>query len=250
MPELKLVNPEKFLNSILEVSDNIRFVMIYDLNGNSIVKRAVDGVTDLLTEEENKIALKHTIDSWNFRNSVSEKIGNPRYSLQVYDNLIRAIFPFGNEMLLIVTLDNSGSSSEIIQRIRKILSGNPQASVFNNDLIVSLKHSFDFWSSVDEDSMINCVLVWKKILKDHPELMKNLPLIANDERMNSKIQVEKFLESWGRGIQEKDFEAAKVVMQEWKEVWENVTNDDVQLYIKILDTLEKSWENTQSKNIE
>jgi hypothetical protein len=124
MSALKLVNQEKFLNSILNVSGSIRYVMIYDLKGNTILKRKMDQVTDLLTEKENKVALQHTIDSWNFRNSISEKIGNANYTLQVFDNLIRALFPFGNEMLLIVTLDNEGSPNDIVDRIQRILSGN------------------------------------------------------------------------------------------------------------------------------
>jgi len=124
MNQVKLVNQEKFLNSIMNVSGNIRYVMIYDLKGNIIHKRKMDGVTNLLTEKENKIALKHTIDSWNFRNSVSEKIGNSHYTLQVYDDLMRAIFPFGDNMLLVVTLDNAGGPNEIIERIQRILSGN------------------------------------------------------------------------------------------------------------------------------
>ncbi len=124
MNELKLVDQEKFLNSIMHVSGNIRYVMIYDLKGDVIYKRKMDGVEDYLTDTENKIALRHTIESWNFRNSVSQKIGNANYTLQVYDNLMRAVFPFGSKMLLIVTLDNSGAPNEIIQRIQKILSGN------------------------------------------------------------------------------------------------------------------------------
>ena len=250
MQKIKLVDQEKFLNSIMGISENVRYVMIYDLNGNNIVQKQKDGVIDLLTVDENKTALKHTIDSWNFRNSVSEKIGNARYTLQVYDNLIRVIFPFGNEMLLVVTLDNAESSEDIVKRIHGILAGNPQASVFNNDLIVSLRSSFDYWSNVDEDSRINCFLVWKKIVNENPDLKKSQKIIANDSKMNSEIQIEKFLESWSHAIQETDFESAKIAMQEWKEVWENVTNENVQLYIKILETLEKSWENTQSKNIE
>ena len=121
MNQLTLANQEKFLNNIMNVSGNIRSVLIYDLNGNVILKRKMDGVSDLLTEKENKIALKHTIESWNFRNSISEKIGNARYTLQVYDNLLRALFPFGKDMLLVVTLDNAGSPSNIIEHIQKVL---------------------------------------------------------------------------------------------------------------------------------
>lgn len=130
MNELKLLNQEKFLNSIMNVSGNLRYVMIYDLKGNRVYKRKMDGVLDFLTEEENKIALIHTIESWNFRNTISEKIGKAEYTLQVYENLLRVIFPFGKEMLLIVTLDNVGAPNNIIERIQSILSGehyNPRA---------------------------------------------------------------------------------------------------------------------------
>jgi hypothetical protein len=109
----------------MNVSGHIRYVMIYDLQGNVILKRKMDGISELLTEKENKIALKHTIDSWTFRNSLSEKIGNARYTLQVYDNLMRALFPFGKDMLLVVTLDNAGNPGNVIERIQKILSWNP-----------------------------------------------------------------------------------------------------------------------------
>ena len=124
MNQVKLVNQEKFLNSIMNVSGNIRHVMIYDLKGNSILKRIMDGVSDHLTEEENKIAIKHTVESWNFRNTLAEKIGNAKYTLQVYENLLRVIFPFGKEMILVVTLDNTGKPNDIIDRIQIIVSGN------------------------------------------------------------------------------------------------------------------------------
>jgi hypothetical protein len=107
----------------MNVSGNVRYVMIYDLKGNSMYQRKMDGVVDLLTEEQNKTALKHTIESWNFRNSISEKIGKAKYTLQVYENLMRVLFPFGNDMLLVVTLDNAGSPNNIIDRIQTILSG-------------------------------------------------------------------------------------------------------------------------------
>lgn len=122
MSQVKLLNNEKFLNSIMHVSGNVRYVMIYDLKGNRMYKRKMDGVTDHLTEEQNKIALKHTIDSWNFRNSLSEKIGKPVYTLQVYGNMMRVLVPFGKDMLLIVTLDNTGAPYNIIERILSILS--------------------------------------------------------------------------------------------------------------------------------
>lgn len=125
MNQVKLVDQEKFLNSIMNISANLRYVMVYDLKGNTLFKRKMDGVSNHLTEKENKIALRHTIESWNFRNTISEKIGKANYTLQVYDNLTRVIFPFGEEMLLIVTLDRKDNPNEIIERLQTILTGSP-----------------------------------------------------------------------------------------------------------------------------
>jgi hypothetical protein len=64
------------------------------------------------------------MSSWQEHTFESEKIGNANYTLQVYDNLMRALFPFGDKMLLVVTLDNTGGPNDIIQRINTILSDN------------------------------------------------------------------------------------------------------------------------------
>jgi len=125
MNRLKLVNQDKFLTSIMSMSEHIRYVSIYDLKGNAVYKQKMDGVVDLLTEEENKIAIKHTIDSWNFRKSVAEKIGNAEFTIQVFKKLIRVIFPFEDKLLLIVTLDNEERPNYVIERIQTILFGGP-----------------------------------------------------------------------------------------------------------------------------
>jgi hypothetical protein len=124
MAQLKLLNQEKFLDSIMKVSKHLRYVKIYDLKGNNLYNRKMEGVVDLLTAEQNKIAINHTIESWNFRNTLAEKIGKPRYTMQVFENLRRVLFPFGKNMILIVTFDNASGQQNVIERIQKILSGN------------------------------------------------------------------------------------------------------------------------------
>ncbi|MDH5432009.1 MAG: hypothetical protein OEW78_09050 [Nitrosopumilus sp.] len=250
MSELNLANQEKFLNSILNVSGNIRYVMIYDLKGNNIIKRKMDGVTDLLTDEENKIALKHTVDSWNFRNSLSEKIGDAKYTLQVYENLLRVLFPFGKDMILVISLDNAGNPHDIIARIQTILSGHSQIDDSDHGFEDSLKQSFKYWSGIDEDSPINCYLVWKKILKGNSELLKNQTMVINNKKQNAEEPIMTFLEHWSQAIEESNYEMAKSAMQKWEKVWNTTINDNALLYAKILKILQKSWEDIQSKNIE
>ncbi len=120
----------------------------------------------------------------------------------------------------------------------------------NNDLIDALKKSFEYWSGVDEESLINCLLVWKKILKDNSDLLKNQTILINNSKQNAEIQIQAFLESWSHAIEEPNFEAAKKTIQNWIGSLENTTVENIKVYTKVLEILEKSWENTQSKNIE
>jgi hydrogenase maturation factor len=120
----------------------------------------------------------------------------------------------------------------------------------NNNLIDSLQQSFEYWSMIDEDSRINCLLVWKKILKDNSQILKNQTVLINNIKQDTENQVQQFLESWSHAIEESDFEAAKKSMQKWQDLFENLTNENVKIYAKVLETLETSWENIQSKNID
>jgi hypothetical protein len=120
----------------------------------------------------------------------------------------------------------------------------------NNNLIDSLKQSFEYWSMIDEDSRINCLLIWKKILKDNSQILKNQTVLINNIKHDAENQVQQFLESWAKAIEAPDFEAAKKSIQRWQDHFENLTNENVKFYTKVLETLETSWESIQSKNID
>jgi hypothetical protein len=123
MSQQKLLNQERFLNNVMDVDEHVRYAIICDLDGKILQKRKREGVIDFLSEEQNKIALNHTIESWNFRNTLLDKIGKAKYTLQVYEKLRRIIFPYGKEMLLVVTFDNYGGQNDIIERIQSLLAG-------------------------------------------------------------------------------------------------------------------------------
>lgn len=52
MEQLNVVDQEKFLNSIMNISGNIRYVMVYDLQGNIIHKRIMDGFLIILLRKK------------------------------------------------------------------------------------------------------------------------------------------------------------------------------------------------------
>ena len=119
-----------------------------------------------------------------------------------------------------------------------------------NELSDVLKKSFDYWSGIDEDSRIECLLVWKKILNDNSEFLKNQTILINESNLDAKNQIEEFLESWSQAIEAPDLEKAKTMIREWTEFLENTTEENQKIFTKVLELLETSWENMQSKNIE
>ena len=118
-----------------------------------------------------------------------------------------------------------------------------------NNLIDVLKKSYDYWSGVDEDSL-ECLFIWKKIIKEKPEFLKNHTLKINDIEQDVEIEIDQFLEAWSHAIEEPDFEAAKNSIKKWMKFFENTTEANVEIFEKTLELLENYWNNLQSKNIE
>ena len=114
---------EILLNKIMNSDEYIRYATICDMDANVLANKKRDGVTNYISEEKTKESLVRAVDSWKFRNNLSEKIGKGHYVLAVYDNLRRFTMPVGDKHLLLLTLDNQGGQMNIINKITGILSG-------------------------------------------------------------------------------------------------------------------------------
>ena len=120
----------------------------------------------------------------------------------------------------------------------------------DNGLIDSLKKSFEYWSAIDEESKIECLLVWKKILNENSNFLKNQTILINNNKLDAQNQIEQFLESWSKAIEEPMFETAITSIREWKDFLENTNKENQKVFTKVLELLETSWETRQRKNIE
>ena len=120
----------------------------------------------------------------------------------------------------------------------------------SDSLIETLQKSFDYWSWVDEDSRINCLPVWESILENNSEILKNQTVWIDGVKQNTESYVKEFLESWSHAIEESDFESAKKYMQKWQKLWENNIDENVQIFIKVLEMIETYWKDIQNKSID
>ena len=121
----------------------------------------------------------------------------------------------------------------------------------NNDLVQSMKESFEFWQKTFEDSLVNYPLVWNKAVKSNSEIQKKIhDTWKKNSIQNAETQIQQFLELWSHAIRKSNFEIAKRSMQQWQEFWKNTTNEQFSTYAEILKMLELYWKNIQDKNIE
>ena len=114
---------ESLLDKILSVNEYVRYATICDMKAKVVCSRIRDGVTNFLSDKKMAESLKYSVNAWKFRNDNSEQLGEGKYVLAVYENVRRVTMPLDNKHVLLVTLDNKGGQSDIIEWIQTLLNG-------------------------------------------------------------------------------------------------------------------------------
>ena len=96
---------DKICDRIIEDNTYVRYSAICDHEGNILGSSKRDGVNQILSDEETHKSLKRAVASWYSRDELSEKLGNGRFAVVGYNNLVRITIPLKNEHLLLVTID-------------------------------------------------------------------------------------------------------------------------------------------------
>ena len=98
-------NEQKLLNMILGEIPSSRIAIICDQNGNILWNSKRDNTTSYITLDETKESLLRSIQSWQKRGTLSEKIGKGKYAVVAYDKIKRITVPLPNGHLLFVSLE-------------------------------------------------------------------------------------------------------------------------------------------------
>ena len=111
-------------DTIFESDSSIRFVGVCTLQGKLLDAHYRDGITPLLSHAGLQFAAMKSAIRANTRIGDNEDVGNPVYSVTVYENVKRASIPFGNELLLLVSFEKNRNESEIMKKILDIIQKN------------------------------------------------------------------------------------------------------------------------------
>lgn len=94
-----------FAKNVLTCHKSIRWIGITDHNGNIINEKVREGLTLLLTREENSEFAKNSITRHKARIKFETKMGKLTYAFRRYENLSRCIIPINERYYLLFTMN-------------------------------------------------------------------------------------------------------------------------------------------------
>ncbi len=109
----------RLCSMIMEGSKYARFAAICDKNATILWHSHRNEVDNILTLEETKNALKRSIEAWDDREELSDKIGRGRYAIVGYDKIKRITIPLKNDHMLFVSIE--GEKPEYVKDLIKIV---------------------------------------------------------------------------------------------------------------------------------
>jgi len=112
---------DQLIERILGTDQYIRSITIVDLDGTIIQKQTIQRANDFFTEEQNKEIMEFTLNYWNYRKNMIDKIGNANFILESYENFKKLVIALSQDRLLVVTFEKEGGKRGIVDQIQSII---------------------------------------------------------------------------------------------------------------------------------
>ena len=117
----------------MSLDPSIRWVGISDNTGVLLNVAYKEGVTLLLSDEENEEYASYAIKRHKTRLTFESKMGKMNYAVGKYEKLIRATIPINNNYYLLVTLNVETKDYDIII-VEKVIPFLEKEKVFFHDI--------------------------------------------------------------------------------------------------------------------
>ena len=113
------IEDENLMLKIVNMNGEIRFASVCDKEGNIISSQHRHSEENLLTLEETHESLRRSLERWNERDGLQEKIGLGRYAVVSYEKIKRITIPLKSGNLLFFSIE--GNSDNFIDDIMKLI---------------------------------------------------------------------------------------------------------------------------------
>ena len=116
---VSITEDEKLMAEIVQINDSIRFASVCDKDGNILSSQHRHSEENLLTLEETHASLRHSLERWDERDQLQDKIGHGRYVVAAYEKIKRVTIPLKSGNLLFFSIE--GDSDNFMSDIMKIV---------------------------------------------------------------------------------------------------------------------------------
>ena len=94
----------KVCSMMLEANKNVRYAAVCNADAKILWSCKRNDVDNILTLEETKASLKRSIEAWQKRDELSDKIGKGLYAIVGYGKIKRITVPLKNNHLLLLSV--------------------------------------------------------------------------------------------------------------------------------------------------
>jgi len=115
----------EFLNEILKISSDVRFVGMYDVDFKKITDGYQADVIAHLSREEMQNSVRYDMKRWETYKMFHNQLGDTQYAMIRYDKAILITFSFNESDYLRVSLEPNADYRQIIEKIQSIIVRNP-----------------------------------------------------------------------------------------------------------------------------
>lgn len=120
-----LVEYCEFLNEILRIGSDVRFVGMYDDNFKKITDGYQADVITHLSREEMQNSVRYDMKRWETYKMFHNQLGDTQFAMVKYDKAILITFSFNRSDYLRVSLEPNSDYKQIIEKIQSMIMKNP-----------------------------------------------------------------------------------------------------------------------------
>ena len=118
------MNYDELCQKIMNYDKKVRFAGILGKKGELISGGLNEGVGGFLTKNEAQMSLYYASQRWESRKKLSFKIGQPQYSMTVYEKIKQFSIPINNSELLLISAETDTDHDKFVDFVINLIHEN------------------------------------------------------------------------------------------------------------------------------
>jgi hypothetical protein len=115
------MNYEKLCNELLDSSEKIRYVGVYNSFSGDVYEKMQDGTIRHFDKDQTRKSMTQAIMRWKTRKQFSAEIGEPQFAMTKYEKVNRITMSCGKDGLLMFSTEVDVHLCDIIEDVIKMV---------------------------------------------------------------------------------------------------------------------------------